>query len=112
MKLIEIMKQRGNRAYKHKDPHLVIAKVSALPEPPEIVRLLPLDKFQDKIEVQKSAASVPTPASVEEACALLETKQMIAVAHGKSCQDELDTHAQQNAVLQSLMDKLQTEYRH
>ena len=60
--------------YNHIDMNEVIARASALPEhdvPPEIVRLLPLDKLQDKLEVQKSATPVPTPASVEEACALL-----------------------------------------
>ena len=51
VKLIDIMSKRGHRAYAHIDIHEVIAKASALPEhdvPPEIVRLLPLDKLQDK----------------------------------------------------------------
>ena len=74
--------------------------------PPEIVRLLPLDKLQDKIEVQKSATPAPTPAGVEQACALSETKRINAVVNEKSCQDEEDMHAQQNAVLQNFMDKL------
>ena len=87
----------------------VIAKASALPEhdvPSEVVRLLPLDKLQGNIELQKSATPVPTPASVEEACALLETKNIIAVVNETRCQDEVDIHAQQNGVLQNLMDKL------
>ena len=47
VKLIEIMKKLGHIAYKHIDMHEVLAKASALPEhvvPPEIARLLPLDK--------------------------------------------------------------------
>ena len=76
----------------------VRAKASALLEhdvPPEIVRLFPLYKLQEQHEVQKSATPVPTPASVEEACALLETKEINAVVNETSCQDEMDIHAQQ-----------------
>ena len=65
----------------------VIAKYSALPARdvhPEIVRLLPLDKLQDKIEVQKSATTAPTPATVEEACALLDTTNINAVVDEKN----------------------------
>ena len=67
VKLIETMEKRGHRAYKNIDMNEVIAKYVALPEhdvPPEIVRLFPFDELQDKIEVQKSATPVPTPASV------------------------------------------------
>ena len=87
----------------------VIAKASALPELdvlPEIVRLLSLGQLQVNIEVQKSATPVPTPASVEEACALLETKNMNAVVNEKSCQEEVDINARQNAVLQNVLDML------
>ena len=82
VKRTEAMKKRGHRAYKHIDVKEVIAKYFALPErdvPPQIVRLLPLDKLQDKIGVQKSATPVPTPASVEEPCALLDTKKIIKI---------------------------------
>ena len=108
MKLIEIMKKHGHRAYKQIDMHEVIAKASALPEhdvPPEIVRLLPLDMLQDEIEVQKSATPAPTPASVEEACALLETNKINAVVNEKRCQDEVDINTQLNALIQISMDK-------
>ena len=108
VKLIEIMKKLGHREYKQIDMNEVIAKASALhdhDEPPEIVRLLPLDKLQDNIEVQKSATPAPTPASVEEACALLEMKKQNAVENEKRCQDEVDISAQRNAVLQKLMDQ-------
>ena len=107
VKLIEIMKKCGHRAYTHIDVNEVIAKASALPEhyvPPEIVRLLPLDKLHDKIGVHKSATPAPTPASVEEACALLETKNIYAVVNENSCQDGVDRNAQHNAVPQKLMD--------
>ena len=86
----------------------VIAKASALPVhyvPPEIVRLLPLDNLQDQVEVQKSATPVPTPASVEEACALLETKNIHAAVNENSCQEEVDINAHQDAVLQNVMDR-------
>ena len=70
--------------------HEVIAKVFALPEhdvPPEIVRLLPSEKLQHKIDVRKSATPAPTPASVEEACALSETKKINAVVNETGCQN-------------------------
>ena len=98
VKLIETMKKRGHRAYKHIEMNDDIAKDSALPErdvPPEIVRLLPLDDLQDKIEVQKSATPVPIPASAEEACALLDTKKINTVVNEKSCEDEVDINARQ-----------------
>ena len=47
VKLIEIMKKCGHRAYKHIDKNEVIAKASALREhdvPPDILRLLPSEK--------------------------------------------------------------------
>ena len=106
--LIEIMKTRGHRAYKHIDMIEVIAKASAIPEhdvPPEIVRLLPLDKLQNKIEVQKSGTPISTPASVEEACAFLVTKKLNALFNEKSCEEEVDINAKQNAVLQHMCDK-------
>ena len=46
----------------------------------------------------------PTPASVEEACALLDTKRMNAVVNEKGCEDEVDIDAGQSAVLQDLVD--------
>ena len=65
-----------------------------------------LISYKTTIEVQKSATPVPTPARVEEACALLETKNINAVVSEKSCQDEVDINAQQNAVLLKLIAKL------
>ena len=56
VKLIETMKQRGHRAYTHVDMEAVKKNAQALPKtdiPPEIIRYLPLDELQDKIQMQK-----------------------------------------------------------
>ena len=57
VKLIETMKQRGHRSYKHVDMDKVQENAKALPIkhiPPEIIRYLPLDDLQDKIQIQKN----------------------------------------------------------
>ena len=59
--------------------------------------------------MQKSATPVPTPASVEQVCALLESNTFNAAVNQNSCQDEVDRITQQNAVLQNWMDKLKKE---
>ena len=50
-----------------------------------------------------NATFVPTPASVEEACALSDTKKMNAVVNERSGEDEVDINVRHNAVLQSLV---------
>ena len=55
MKLIVTMKRRGHRAYKNIDMDAVIAKSAAVPEhdvPLEIIRCLPLDDLQTKMDLQ------------------------------------------------------------
>ena len=54
--LIRTMKERGHRAYKHVNMDEVQKNANALPDkdiPPEIIRYLPLDDLQDKIQMQK-----------------------------------------------------------
>ena len=56
VKLIETMKRRGHRAYKHIDMNEVFIKAFELPEhnvSPEIIRLLPLDHLQEQFQIQK-----------------------------------------------------------
>ena len=104
VKLIETMKERGHRAYNNIDMNEVVAKSVALPEhdvSPEIVRLLPLGDLQDKMDLQKNATPAPTPASVEEACALLEAKKFHAVVNERSREDEVDINDRHNVVLRN-----------
>ena len=63
------MKTRGHSAYKHMDMERVREKAQELLEngvPPEMIRLLPEDDLQDKIQPQKSATPVPMPRTDEE----------------------------------------------
>ena len=69
------------------------------------IRLLLLDDLQEKIQQQKSAAPVPTPVSVEEACAHLDTMKYNVVVNEKGIQDEVDINAQVKSVLQDIVDK-------
>ena len=64
-----------------------------------------------KNDLQTHATPVPTPASVEEARALLDTKKINAVVNAGSTEDEVDTDARHNAVLQHRVDKLKKKYR-
>ena len=60
-RLIEEMKQRGHKAYVNVDTGQVKIKASSLPEngvPPEIIRLLPLDKAHDALQPNKNATPV------------------------------------------------------
>ena len=68
VELIRTMKGRGHTAYKHVDMDHVERNANALPEndvPPEIIRLLPLDELQDKIQMQKKA---PRQCRLREIC--------------------------------------------
>lgn len=56
VKLFQRMKERGHRSYKHVDMAQVERNARALPDndaPPEIIRVLPLDDLQDRIQMQK-----------------------------------------------------------
>ena len=63
--------------------------------------------MQDNIDLQKHATPVPTPASVEETFAFLDTKKINAVVNEKSRGDAVDINARHNAVLQYLVDNLE-----
>ena len=101
VKLIETMKRKVHRAYKHIVRNEVIAKSAALPEndvPPEMIRLLQEDDLLEKIEVQTHQTPIPISKSVEEASHMLETKKMNAVVNERSTEDEVDINARHNAV--------------
>lgn len=69
VKMIEIMKERGHKAYKHVDMEQVKNNANALPEnavPPEVIKFLSLDDLQDKIQMQKGATPVPIARDLQE----------------------------------------------
>ena len=112
IKLIETMMQRGHHAYKHVDMKEVHRKAQELPEddvPPEIIRLLPLDDLQDKIQLQKSATPVPIAKTVEEAISHLDVVKPNAVVNENSSQAEFDVNAQQTEAIQNLVQRLRCE---
>ena len=109
IKLIGTMKTRGHSAYKHIDMDHVREKAEGLPEngvPPEIIRLLPDDDLQDKIQPQKSATPVPMPRTDEEGINNFNVLKPNGVVNEKSSQDEIDVIAQANAALRHLVEKL------
>ena len=64
VRLIEEMKQRGHKAYVTLDMDQVKVKASSLPEngvPPEIIRLLPLDKAHDVFPPSVTPEALITP---------------------------------------------------
>ena len=84
-------------------------KAHELPEngvPPEIIRLLPEDDLQDKIQPQKSATPVPIPRTDEEGIDNLNVLKPSGVVNEQSSQDEIDVIAQANAAVQHLVEKL------
>ena len=112
VKLIETMKQRGHRAYTHVDMAEVEKNAESLPVkdiPPEIIRYLPLDDLQDKIQPQKSATPVPVARTVEEAVAHVNMAKPNAVMNESSSQVEFDVNAQQVEAIQSLASKIRKE---
>ena len=103
IKLIETVKTRGHSAYKHIDMDHVREKAEGLPEngvPPEMIRLLPDDDLQDKIQPQKSATPVPMPRTDEEGIDNLNVLKPNGVVNEQSSQDEIDVIAQANAAVQ------------
>ena len=83
VQLILSMKKRGHRGYRSVRTEDVQSRAQALPEngvPPEIIKLLLLDKLLDSIKIQKkNATPVATPQNEEEAAANL------AVTRTKRC---------------------------
>ena len=64
VQLILSIKKRGHRGYRKVRIEDFQSRAQALPEhcvPPEIIKLLPLDKLLDNIQIQKSATPVATP---------------------------------------------------
>ena len=109
VQLISSMKKRGHRGYKHVVMKEVRRRAHALPTdgvPPEIIKLLPLDKLLDKIQIQKSATPIPTPQNEHEAAANLDVTRINGVVLEKSSQEEIDVQAQCNAALQNLLRQL------
>ena len=89
----------------------VQSRAQALPEhgvPPEMIKLLPLDKLLDAIQIPKSATPIATPQNEEEAAANLAVTRTNGVVLEKSSQDEIDVNAQCNAALHNLLRQLKT----
>ena len=106
------MQERGHRAYKHVDMDQVERNARALPEnvvPPEIIRLLPLDELQDKIQMQKSATPVPIARDMQEVSDHLKVLKPNAVVSEKSTQEEFDVNAQQVETIQNLATRIRME---
>ena len=61
---------------------------------------------KNKFKYNKSATPIPTPTSVEEACAHLDTMKTNAAGNDKNREDEVDINAQHNAVLQDLVGRV------
>ena len=77
----------------------VQSRAQAVPEngvPPDIIKLLSLDKLLDKIHIQKGAAPIATPQNEEEAAAVIRTNGVVLE---KSSQEEIDANAQCNVAL-------------
>ena len=112
VKLIETMKQRGHRSYKHVDMDKVQENAKALPIkdiPPEIIRYLPLDDLQDKIKIQQNPTPVPIARNVEEAGDHVNMTKPNAVVLENSSQAEFDVNAQQVEAIQHLAGRIRKE---
>ena len=77
--------------------------------PPEIIRLLPLDDLQDKIQIQKAATPVPIARNVVEAGKQLCVSKPNAVVNEHSSQTDFDVNAQQIEANQNLATRLRCE---
>ena len=89
----------------------VQSRAQALPEngvPPEFIKLLPLDKLLDNIQIQKSATPIATPQNEEEAAANLAVTRTNGVVLEKSSQDEIEFNAQCNTALHNVLRQLKT----
>ena len=112
VELIRTMKERGHRAYKHVDMEQVERNAHSLPEnavPPEIIRFLPLDELQDKIQMQKSATPVPIARDMQEVSDHFKVLKPNAVVSEKSTQEEFDVNAQQVEAIQNLATRIRLE---
>ena len=88
--LIEEMKRRGHRAYKHVDMDVVRDRAQGLPVddvPPEIIRMLPCDGAHDKLQPNKNATPVAGEKSMEDMAEDLDTRRLNAVACERSSHD-------------------------
>ena len=112
VKLIQTMQERGHRAYKHVNMAEVREKACALPEnavPPEIIRYLPLDELQDKIQMQKSATPVPIARDMKDVSAHLKALKPNAVVSEKSSGNDFDVNAQLVEAVQNLATSIRME---
>ena len=112
VELIRTMKDRGHRAYKHVNMDQVQRNADSLPEnavPPEIIRYLPLDDLQDKIQMQKSATPVPIARDMQEVSDHFKVLKPNAVVSEKSTQDEFDVNSQQVEAIQNLATRIRME---
>ena len=69
LRLIDEMRQRGHAAYVNLDMAAVTVKAAGLPDndvPPEIVRLLPLDKAHNELQPNKNATPVQGAVDYDE----------------------------------------------
>ena len=88
--LIEEMKRRGHRAYKHVDMDVVRDRAQGLPVddvPPEIIRMLPCDGAHDKLQPNKNATPVAGEKSMEDMAEDLGTRRLNAVVCERSSYD-------------------------
>ena len=89
----------------------VQSRAQALPEhgvQPEIIKLSPLDKLCDNIQIQTSATPIATPQNEEQAAANLAVTRTNGVVLEKRSQDEIDVNAQCNAALHILLRQLKS----
>ena len=109
VELIEEMKRRGHRAYKHVDMHMVQDRARMLPEddiPPEIIRMLPFDGAHDQLQPNKNATPVVGSKSENDIAEELETRRFNAVVCERSSYDEYDKVAQDRACVERTVKKL------
>ena len=109
VKLIEDVKARGHRAYRHVNLDRVRGKAKKLPAdgvPPEIVRLLPHDDDLDKIQVQKAATPVAGRSDLDGAAQSLSESRPNAVVLEKSTDDAADINAQRIASVRQFAQRL------
>lgn len=109
IRLIDEMKQRGHAAYVNLDMDRVRAKASILPEdgvPPEIVRLLPLDKAHDKLQPNKNATPVQGAVLSSEVSKEMACTRMNAVVSEVSSLNQGDDAAKLTACLTAITRNL------
>ena len=106
------MKQRGHKAYVNLDMAQVTVKASSLPEngvPPEIIRLLPLDKAHDALQPNKNATPVQGEVTSKEVSKEMACTRMNAVVAEASSLNLGDDTAKFTSCLTSTVRSLKQE---